>query len=58
MLHPQDVDDVRVGDHADLVRRRAQPIASMPRGIERRRADERRARPDEPERLDERARDA
>ena len=55
-LHPEDVDDVGVRDRADLGRGLAAHRLDPARD-QRRRADERRVRADEPERLDQRARD-
>ena len=52
-LHAQHVDDVGVCDRLDVVRRRARALRH-----ERRRADQDRVGADEPQRLDERARDA
>ena len=57
LLHPQDVDDVGVGDRTDVVRDLAAERLDAAR-YQRRRADEHGSRADERERLHERARDA
>ena len=57
LLHAEDVHDVRLGGVADVARHIA-PECLDPTGQERRRRDQRRARADETECLDERARDA